>query len=240
MTARMHTFKMASARMPGVGRGTSTLRGAARTGAARRLAMGASVCAASALGAVALGAGPASAATARRVVVGTVGTVGTPGASSFTVESGVATITVDVASTTRYHDLGVATPTIANVTTGERVKVLGTTGGTDLVDATSVQVLPIVVGRVVSTASLTTGSTTGSFTLGRGAATITVDVSSTTKYLDHGASPATVANVKDGERVEVFGTVSGTNTVDASEVRVVPARRPYERRPGRRVGQLGR
>lgn len=237
MTARMHTFKMASARMPSVGRGISMLRGAARTGAARRLAMGASVCAASALGAVALGAGPASAATARRVVVGT---VGTPGASSFTVESGVATITVDVASTTRYHELGVAAPTIANVTTGERVKVLGTTGGTDLVDATSVQVLPIVVGRVVSTASLTTGSTTGSFTLGRGAATITVDVSAATSYLDHGTSPATVANVKDGERVEVFGTVSGTNTVDASEVRVVPVRRPHERRPGRREGQHGR
>ena len=236
MTARMHTFKMASARMPGVGRGTSTLRGAARAGAARRLAMGASVCTASALGAVALGAGfagPASAATARRVVVGT---VGTPGASSFTVESGVATITVDVVSTTRYHDLGVAAPTFANVTTGEHVRVLGTMGGSDLVDATSVQVLPIVVGKVVSTASLTTGS----FTLGRGAATITVDVSSTTTYLDHGASPATVANVTDGERVEVFGTVSGTNTVEASVVRAVPARRPYERRPGRREGQLGR
>ncbi|MHB1974945.1 MAG: DUF5666 domain-containing protein [Acidimicrobiales bacterium] len=203
------------------------------------MAVGASACAVSALGAVGLGvgfAGPASAATAHRVVTGT---VETPGTTSFTVKSGVATITVEVTSTTKYHDHGVSAPTVANVTAGERVRVRGTVAGTNTVDAARVQVLParpIVTGTVASTVS----SSSESFTLTRGAATITVTVSSSTAYLDHGVSSATVANVTTGERVAIFGTVSGTNTVDASQVRVLPARSRREHRSMRGKATIGR
>lgn len=208
-------------------------RGASRPGGRRRIGRMrtvASLCGASALAAVGLGAGlagPALAATAQRVVTGT---VETPGTTSFTLKSGAATITVDVTSTTRYLDHGVSGPTVANVTAGERVRVHGTLAGTNTVDASRVRVLPalpIVTGKVASTTSLSSGS----FTITRGPATITVDVTSTTRYLDHGASTPTSANLTVGERVAIWGTESaGTNTVDASQVRVLPARPHSEHR----------
>ncbi len=212
-----HAVRQGTSRSRGVGR-----PGARRTSARRRVAAGASACAVSGLAVAGLGvgfAGPAVAATAHRVVTGT---VETPGTTSFTVKSGAATITVDVTSTTKYLDHGVSAPTIANVTAGERVKVRGTVAGTNTVDATRVRVLPalpVVVGKVASIASISSGS----FALTRGTATITVTVSSATKYLDHGVSAPTVANVTVGERVEVFGTETGADAVDASQVRVLPA-----------------
>ncbi len=203
--------------------GSSGSRGTKRDRARRRMAAGATACAVSGLAVAGLGvglAGPASAATAHRVVTSI---VETPGTTSFTVKSGIATITVDVTSTTTYVARGVSAPTIANVTAGERVKVRGTAAGTNTVDAARVRVLPalpVTSGTVASTSSLSAGS----FTLTRGAATITVTVSSATTYLDHGVSAPTVANVTAGERVEVFGSVSGTNAVDATKIQVLPAR----------------
>ncbi|MHB1599663.1 MAG: hypothetical protein ACYCXY_12425 [Acidimicrobiales bacterium] len=115
--------------------GTSRSRVAGRSGARRRIAVGASACAVSGLAVAGLGvgfAGPAVAATAHRVVTGT---VETPGTTSFTVKSGAATITVEVTSTTKYLDHGVSAPTIANVTAGERVAIFGTETGTDALGA---------------------------------------------------------------------------------------------------------
>lgn len=199
-------------------------RGAPRSwGGRRRIRTAASLGAISVLATVGLGvslAGPAVAATARRVVAGTVESVAT---TSFTVKSGAATITIDVSTTTKYLDHGVSAPTIATVTAGARVRVRGTEAGTDIVDASRIRVLParpVAIGKVTSTASLASGS----FTLTRGAATITVDVSSATTYLDHGVNAPTVATVVTGKRVEVWGTAAGTDTVDASRVRVLAAR----------------
>jgi len=125
-----------------ISQGTSRSRVAGRSGARRRMAVGASACAVSGLAVAGLGvgfAGPAVAATAQRVVAGTVQSVGT---GNFTIKSGAATITVEVTSTTKYLDHGVSAPTTANVTAGERVKVRGTVAGTNTVDATRVRVLP--------------------------------------------------------------------------------------------------
>ncbi len=132
-----HAVRQGTSRSRGVGR-----PGARRTSARRRVAAGASACAVSGLAVAGLGvgfAGPAVAATAHRVVTGT---VETPGTTSFTVKSGAATITVDVTSTTKYLDHGVSAPTVANVTVGERVEVFGTETGADAVDASQVRVLP--------------------------------------------------------------------------------------------------
>lgn len=211
--------------------------GAPRSRGARpRMATGASACAVSLVAAVGLGvglAGPAAAATTHRVVTGIVESVTT---GSFTVKSGAATITVDVTSSTRYFDHGVSSPTIANVTIGERVKVRGREAGTNTVDASRVRVLqavPIATGTVHSV-------TTSSFTITKGTATITVNVSSTTRYLDHGVSSPTAANVTTGEHVEVWGSAAGTNAVQASEVRVLPARprRDLHLRAGQGVARL--
>jgi hypothetical protein len=68
-------------------------------------------------------------------VAGTVESVGT---GSFTVKDRAGTtVTVDVTSSTTYKDAGVASPTIADVTVGERVAVQGTTAS-GTVTATSV------------------------------------------------------------------------------------------------------
>ena len=217
LTRDAHAERQGAPRSRGVGR-----TGVRRSLFRRRMVLGASTCAVSGLAVAGLGvgfAGPAIAATAQRVVTGTVETLGT---GNFTIKSGSATITVDVTSTTKYIDRGVSAPTVANVTAGERVKVRGTVAGTNTLDATKVRVLPalpVVIGRVASIASISSGS----FTLTRGAATITVTVSSATTYLDRGVHAPTVANVTAGERVEVFGTETGTDAVEASQVRVLPA-----------------
>lgn len=73
---------------------------------------------------------------------------------------------------------------------------------------------PIVRGKVTAV------STTG-FTLTRGVATITVDVTPSTTYTDPAVSAATLSTLAANERVAVVGTLAGTNLVDATEVRIL-------------------
>ena len=76
---------------------------------------------------------PAAAGTVESV---TPGSGGTP--DSFTVKGhDGTTVTVDVSSSTTYKDQGVASPSFANVTTGEMVSVEGTTAS-GVVTASSV------------------------------------------------------------------------------------------------------
>ena len=73
---------------------------------------------------------------------------------------------------------------------------------------------PLVRGKVASLG-------TGSFTLTRGVATITVDVAPSTTYTDAAVSAASFATLAVGTRVAVLGSLAGTNQVDASAVRFV-------------------
>lgn len=70
---------------------------------------------------------------------------------------------------------------------------------------------PAAVGTVASVG-------TNTFTLtGRDGTTVTVDVGSTTTYREVGVTSATIADVKVGSHVAVFGTESGS-TVTATSV----------------------
>ncbi len=70
---------------------------------------------------------------------------------------------------------------------------------------------PAAVGTVASVG-------TSSFTVtAAGGSTVTVDVTSSTTYRDRGVTSPTLADVKVGDRVAVFGTKTGT-TVAATSV----------------------
>ncbi len=133
-------------------------------------------------------------------------------------------VTVDVSATTTYAERGAepvpvdsvpvsstttAAPSgsisLASVAVGDRVRVLGTVGGPNVLDATSVTILPVrpvvVVGVVVglittsSTGASSTGTETPAFLLSRGRRglfELTVDVSAATTYLERGRLPGSV------------------------------------------------
>ena len=163
---------------------------------------------------VGLGSPMAAAATPRPIVRGKVASLGT---GSFTLTRGVATITVDVTSSTTYTDRAVSAASFATLAVGTRVAVQGSLAGTDQVDASAVRVLPprpLVRGKVASLG-------TGSFTLTSGVATVTVDVAPSTTYVDASVPTASFATLAVGTRVAVLGSLTGANLVDASAVRFV-------------------
>jgi preprotein translocase subunit YajC len=167
-----------------------------------------------------------------------VGTVKSVGDNTFTLTTADgSTVTVDVGSSTTYVDPGVSSPTFANVTVGEHVAVMGTKSA-NTVTATNVLIglppgggkafgpggpggPPAAVGTVKSVGS-------DSFTLTTSdGSTVTVHVSSSTKYMDPGVSSPSLANVTVGEHVAVIGTES-SNTVTATSVLIgVPPRPPF-------------
>ena len=70
-----------------------------------------------------------------------VGTVQSVGADTFTLTTrDSTTVTVDVTSATTYFDPGITSPTMANVTVGERVAVFGTSGSGSSGTVTATQV----------------------------------------------------------------------------------------------------
>jgi hypothetical protein len=159
------------------------------------------------------------------VAVGTVKSVG-DGTFTLTTADG-STVTVNVGSSTTYVDPGVSSPTFANVTVGEHVAVMGTESS-NTVTATSVLIgTPPAMGKgfgpggpVGPPAAVGTVKSVGtdSFTLTTpDGSTVTVDVSSSTKYMDPGVSSPSLSNVTVGEHVAVVGSES-SNTVTATAV----------------------
>ncbi len=147
------------------------------------------------------------------------GTVKSVGDASFTIAtSGGTTVTVDVSDSTKYLDHDATTPSFANVTVGQHVAVFGT-DTSNVVAATSVAIgappaggpggmpggpgggsPPAAVGTVKSVGDASFTITTS------GGTTVIVDVSDSTKYLDHDATTPSFANVTVGQHVAVFGT----------------------------------
>jgi hypothetical protein len=198
----------------------------------RRRSLLAVLAAASGLGLIGTGAvlavPAAASATTRPLLRGKVASLGT---DSFTVTAGAATVTVDVSTTTTYADAAVSGASFTTLSVGSRVAVEGTLAGTNLVDASTVRILParpLLRGKVASLG-------TDSFTVTAGAATVTVDVSTTTTYADAAVSGASFTTLSVGSRVAVEGTLAGTNLVDASTVRILPST-PIGRRPVFRLG----
>ncbi len=153
------------------------------------------------------------------------------GDNSFTVTtSNGTTVTANVSSSTKYLDHDVTTPSLANVTVGQHVAVFGT-DTSNVVTATTVAVgappsggpggmpggpggsPPAAVGTVKSVGDNSFTVTTSSGT------TVTANVSSSTKYLDHDVTTPSLANVTVGQHVAVFGTDT-SNVVTATTVAV--------------------
>ena len=156
---------------------------------------------------------------------GTVQAVGTsaitlsPGRSTLTSTS--ITIVADVSSSTVYKDPGVSNPSLGDVMVGDVVLVRGTqtglVGGTLTIDA-SLVFIPLVrhVGIVGNLGpngfTLTSTSSTMS---------VTVDVTSTTRYIVPGVSSPSLSNLANGDRAKVIGDQEGAGTVSALLVRVL-------------------
>jgi hypothetical protein len=165
------------------------------------------------------------------------GTVKSVGVDSFIVTTHDGkTITVDVSTSTTYRDRAMTSSSFADVKVGEHVAAFGTErAGT--VTATSVGfgraggqwggrgARPAAIGTVKSVGVDSFIVTT------HDGKTITVDVSTSTTYRDRDVTSPTLANIKVGENVAVFGA----ETSDIVTATSVGIRRPG----GRGIGWSG-
>jgi hypothetical protein len=180
------------------------------------------------------------------------GTVKSVGDGTFTLTDQDGTVvTVNVGGTTTYLDPGVTSPSLANVTVGEHVAVFGT-DTSDVIAATRVAIgmppaggkggpggqggppgmggsPPAAFGTVKSV-----GSDTFSLTDQDGTV-VTVNVGSSTSYVDPGVASPSFANVTVGQHVAVFGTDS-SNVVTATRVAIGT---PPSGNPGGKGGPSG-
>ncbi len=159
----------------------------------------------------------------RPVLSGTVSTAPTSATSGFMVTAwkGV-TWTVDTSTTTTYEERGVTSATWQNVAMGGQVVVFGTKTGTSTVTATGVAIIqrPVVMGKV---ATAPTSDTSGFTIASWKSTTWTVETSTTTTYEERGVTSATWQSVATGDEVIVFGTSTGSDTVTATSVVILPS-----------------
>ena len=184
-----------------------------------------------------------------------VGTVKSVGDDTFTLaEQDGTLVTVNVGSTTSYLDPGVTSPSLASVTVGEHVAVFGT-DTSDVVAATRVAIgtppaggkggpggqggppgtggsPPAAFGTVKSVGDDTFTRT------GPDGTVVTVNVGSTTSYVDQGVTSPSLANVTVGEQVAVFGTDT-SNVVTATKVAIGTPPAGGKGGPGGRGGPPG-
>jgi hypothetical protein len=161
-----------------------------------------------------------------KVVTAAAGVVAsTPSGNTFTVEGRHRSMqTVTVSSSTIYLERGVATPTLGSVAAGDLVAVFGTASGSN-VSASEIVIRaipPMNRGRRPVTKGVVQGTPgASSFSIMmRNGRTATVNLTSSTTFVENGVSNPTAANVAAGDFVVVFGTRSGT-TVTASMVAIV-------------------
>ena len=163
---------------------------------------------------------------------------GTPGptATSFTIETrGGGTETVEVTPSTLYFERGTGKVTLASVLSGDIVGVFGSPSGPSTVKALAV----ILAAAQPSTGTFATAGTVqtnpsgGDFVIETGDRTqVTVDTAAATTFVERRATGVSIDNVKPGEDVAVFGTLSG-ETVTATQVVIGGNERAH---PGRFVG----
>ena len=147
-------------------------------------------------------------------------------AGSFTVLDRSATsYTVTVKGTTIYRELNQSSVGIGDVKTGSFVDVLGSVSGTT-VTATVVRIEahePLAprlhpVGVRPAAAGRVTAIGTKSFTIeNRAGTSLTVDVTDSTTFEEHGVASASFGGIKTGNFAVVSGTITGT-TIEATDV----------------------
>jgi len=170
----------------------------------------------------------------------TAGKVKTVGTDSFTLTNAKGTVvTVDVSSSTKYSDPGVASASFSDVKVGEQVAVSGK-DSSNTVTATSVFIggagghgfgghggpggpggygggAGFGAGAPVASGTVKTVGT-NTFTLTEYSGTVvTVNVTGTTAYTDFGTSSPTFADITVGARVTAIGADT-SNTVTATRV----------------------
>jgi hypothetical protein len=159
-------------------------------------------------------------------VVGTVQSVTSteitlsPGRSTLTSTS--VTIVADVSASTVFREPGVSSPSISDVLPGDVVKIFGTQKGVVAGSPTTLQIdATLVFIPLVSHVGVISNLGTSGFTLTSGASTITVEVTSATRYEVRGVASPTLANLANGDIARVIGNQEGKDTVSALLVRVL-------------------
>jgi hypothetical protein len=166
---------------------------------------------------------------------------GTPGstATSFAIETrGGGTETVDVSPSTLYFEQGTGKVTLASVLSGDIVGVFGIRSGASTVTALAVIVAspPPSSGTFATAGAVQTNPSGGDFVIETDTRTqVTVDTAPATTFVERGATGVSIDDVKPGEDVAVFGTLSG-QTVTATQVVIGGDERAH---PGYFVGPGG-
>lgn len=144
---------------------------------------------------------------------------GEPANESFEITTPrVQSETVHVSASTVYYERAVEKPSLANVKNGEMVVVFGSASEGSVAAST------VVIGPAVTHDDFAVAGTvkeapsSHSFVIGTPqGSTYTVDVSKATLYDERGVAKPSLEDLKSGDYVVVFGTVSGS-TVNAERV----------------------
>jgi hypothetical protein len=127
---------------------------------------------------------------------------------------------------------GVPSPSFADVCVGDTARVTGSISTTDVVSTTSVTVIPPrpkkVSGTVVSvngSSACGAGGTAGNFIVMSQSGTYSVNVERTaTTFKEHGVRAPSFGTVCAGDKVRTIDTISGSDTLTATEVIVIPSK----------------
>ncbi|MGA3057882.1 MAG: DUF5666 domain-containing protein [Candidatus Limnocylindrales bacterium] len=167
-----------------------------------------------------------------QVVPAASGTVTAVGSSSVTIsQQGGSTRTLTLTGSTTYT-MGGATVGQSALVVGARIVARGTVDSSGNFTATAVTIQPSVVSGTV--ASKTPGAIVVTTAAGK---TVTVNVSSSTKYSVRGVSPATLDSVAVGYTVQAEGTLNADGSLTATVVQAAPNVR--QRLPGSGGGRGG-
>jgi hypothetical protein len=149
------------------------------------------------------------------------GTVTAVGSSSVTIKQSDGTSrTLTLAGSTTYSQAG-AKVTQSALVVGARISAQGTVDSSGSLTATSITIGQSSVGGTVASKTATTIVVTTAANK-----TVTVDVSSSTRYSVRGVTAPTLANVAVGERISAQGTFNADGSLNASVVQAFPIGQP--------------
>ena len=149
------------------------------------------------------------------------GTVTAVGSASVTItQPDGSSKTLALTGSTTYSQAG-ATVSKSALIVGDRISAQGTVDSGGNFSATAVAIAPASVeGTVASKTATTIVVTTAA------GKTVTVDVSSATKYSVRGVSAPTLANVAVGDRIAAEGTLNPDGSLAATVVQAAPNDQP--------------
>jgi hypothetical protein len=160
--------------------------------------------------------------TTIQVVVPTAsGTVSAVGSGSVTItQFDGSSKTLTLTGSTTYSEAG-ATATKSALVVGVRISAQGMVDSAGNFTATAITIAPSSVQGTVASKTATTIVVTA--TAGK---TVTVDVSSATKYSVRGVSAPTLADVAVGDRIAAQGTLNADGSLNATMVQASPNDQP--------------